>query len=411
MRFLLGPVLLGVALQSACFSGEVLLDQTGGGPVDDGQGATGGTGTGVAAGGSPATGGFGTGGPSCVDDADCPTPPTECVRGICNGGECGTENVPAGTALRDPIAGDCSRVECNGQGKVATVADDTDVPASDSNPCTMEQCQSGIPVHAPQLPGTVVAPENGIACNGVCQGNSYEGQCGLRLYSRSFPMAGAWSSTALSVGTNWDLPNAPPPNAITVAEETSNSSRLMVVRQDGANSTFYEFLGGSWKPPVPLSNVEGLGSPALASLGSGQFLIDQGGQLTSVEIAIFTTSTFPLTAFQYIIPASTDLDFQASVVIPPANSPDLCPQGNFPTHWSFVEQRSPFGSSPPPRAWKLCNGLVYEESMNDFTALSAPTTEAASPFQITGNNGSPAPGTIVAAYYRKMTNTVFMIAP
>lgn len=336
----------------------------------------------------------------CVEPADCPS--TDCEEATCVAEQCGLAPRAMGTVVPGDAAQNCMKTVCDGIGTVITVPDDADVPASDSNPCTTEACSSGAPVHTPKMVGITVTPENGVSCNGVCQTGAYAGQCGLRLYSRTFPAAGAWSSQALSAVSGWSSANAPPPDAITAAEETSNGSRLIVVRQAGATSTYYEYISGAWQTPVPLSSIQNLGAPALASLGMGNY----GG---AGELAIFASTS--LVAYQYAVPATGALVHQGTTGITNPGDAWRCQQGTYPILWSFNEQRSPYGQNPAPRTWKYCNGMVYEENNNDFTGMSAPTTEAASPFQINGVNGSPAPGTIAAAYYRKPTNTVFMIAP
>jgi hypothetical protein len=360
-----------------------------------------------------------------------------CISGYCASGTCAPCTGPADCAGKEYCdAGICTPDRPNGQVCMATTGDTGGDSQCESGFC--EAVDGGIKLCCDTScegacrscaaadtgePNGICAnatvgtdPRDGCAATGVCQGAAYAGQCGLRLFSRAFPMAGAWSSTALSVAPGWTGANAPPPSAITTAEETSNSSRLMVVRQDGASSTFYQTLGGAWQPPVPLSSLPELGSaPLLASMVSGNFN-DQDAPGQTVELAIVTTVNAPLTSVVFEIPSSGPfVTFTPATPIPAPTNPMLCPQHAFPVLWSFIEQRSPAGEandSVEPRAWKFCNGLVYQEGMTEFEPLDPPALpEAASLLQITGNNGSPAPGTIVAAYYRKATNTVFMIAP
>jgi hypothetical protein len=355
---------------------------------------------------------------TCVEDADCGNP-IACASFECGeAGGCQLVPQPKGLVVPGGMPEDCQNVVCDGLGATVVGNDDADVPASDSNPCTQEACLNGTPTHDPKGPGTV-PPENGVACNGACQAGVYAGTCGLRIFQRTFPAAGAWSSSALSDGPSpWQAPGAPPPNSITVAEETSDGSRLMVVRQPAnQQSTYYEFINGAWQS-TPLTSVPGLEQqPALSALGSGRYIRNElvNGSRVAVEreLAAFVGSTNPLTAYAYIVPPVGTLVLEASFVIPVPmqKNPNLCPQYQFPILWAFNEQRSVPAGDPPPRTWKFCNGLVYVENNNDFNPIGQPTTEAASPLQITGNNGSPIPGTILAAYYRKSVNTVFMIAP
>jgi hypothetical protein len=252
--------------------------------------------------------------------------------------------------------------------------DDADVPASDSNPCTQEACSNGTPIYQPKASGLQVPPENGVACAGVCQAGVYAGTCGLRIFQRTFPAAGAWTSSALSDGPSpWQAPGAPPPNSITVAEETSDGSRLMVVRQPAnQQSTYYEFINGAWQS-TPLTSVPGLAQePVLSALGSGRYIRNEGGAEVELELAAFVGSTNPLTAYAYIVPPVGTLVLEASFVIPVPmqKNPNLCPQYQFPILWAFNEQRSVPAGDPPPRTWKFCNGLVYVENNNDLTLLA-----------------------------------------
>jgi hypothetical protein len=80
---------------------------------------------------------------------------------------CGTSDKADGTALppADQTAGDCQEKQCNGNGGVKTVANDTDGPADDGIECTLDTCQSGLPVH-PGAPLDTPCTENGSWCDG-----------------------------------------------------------------------------------------------------------------------------------------------------------------------------------------------------------------------------------------------------
>ena len=100
----------------------------------------------------------------CLDAATCPGADTVCQTRVCSAqGVCGFDFRAAGTQLTDP-AGDCKRQQCDGAGNAQTINDDNDLPADD-NPCTLDQCSSGTPVHRPVDPGVVCG--SGLVCDGA----------------------------------------------------------------------------------------------------------------------------------------------------------------------------------------------------------------------------------------------------
>ncbi|KAH7134474.1 hypothetical protein B0J13DRAFT_560507 [Dactylonectria estremocensis] len=64
--------------------------------------------------------------------------------------------------------GDCRSNVCDGQGGVVNVPDNTDLPADDGNPCTIEMCAAGVPLHPAVPDGTSCGP-NQACLSGVCQ--------------------------------------------------------------------------------------------------------------------------------------------------------------------------------------------------------------------------------------------------
>jgi hypothetical protein len=104
----------------------------------------------------------------CADAASCPPAANECATATCTAGDCGFQNVAAGTHTSSQTAGDCQVQVCDGSGNVTSNEDSTDVPA-DSNPCTLGACQGGVPTF-PNLPtGTSCRVGSGSRCeSGVC---------------------------------------------------------------------------------------------------------------------------------------------------------------------------------------------------------------------------------------------------
>lgn len=97
----------------------------------------------------------------CLTDADC-GPYGECNTGKCEPCEyCAVVPLPAGTPSPGQSKGDCQIKICNGLGDFMTMPDDGDVP-DDGDPCTIDKCVNGAPVHEPKCP----PPQT---CNqGVC---------------------------------------------------------------------------------------------------------------------------------------------------------------------------------------------------------------------------------------------------
>ena len=108
----------------------------------------------------------------CNTAADCPGSDTECRTRTCVNNTCGVNNTAAGTRTQTQTAGDCRVSECDGQGNIASITDDSDLPV-DGNACTDDLCQAGSPSN-PNLPaGTNCG--TGLLCSasGVC------GQCNM----------------------------------------------------------------------------------------------------------------------------------------------------------------------------------------------------------------------------------------
>lgn len=340
----------------------------------------------------------------CTMAAQCPEG-NECRTAICKGGLCDFDFATAGTVIPGNPPNDCKQSVCNAQGTTSIVNDDTDVPATDSEACTIEMCSNGIPQRIARQPLEKPNPENGVPCNGVCQANTYAGTCGLRLAWRAFPAAGGWSTMAVS--SVWTGVNAPPPAGIVAAEETSDSSRLMVWSNNG---NYYEFRAGVWQTPVSISaQFATLTGSNISAALSGHY----GG---AGEILIVSTNEAQPRACQYNV-LSAGLSPQgctniANEQVGPPPKPNAPPQHSTPLTWSMGEQRGAYGSTPDAQiAWKGCNGRVYENWGGDFSYPYPSTLEASSPFGLNGGLNAPSPNTVVAAFYRASTDVAYFIAP
>lgn len=103
----------------------------------------------------------GMGNPIAVnDDADVPVNIGACFTGVCSAGKPSEEPIAQGTAIDDPLAGDCQHIVCDGMGNEMVTANNADTP-DDMNVCTQDLCTQGVPSHEPTPAGMLM--DNGIA--------------------------------------------------------------------------------------------------------------------------------------------------------------------------------------------------------------------------------------------------------
>lgn len=135
--------------------------EPGGSPTTTaGTSATGGT-AGAAGGTTTTTTSTTTG---CAVAADCPGADGDCTTRVCDAGTCGLLFTAAGTPGAAQIPGDCRVLVCDGAGALMTVDAPSDVP-DDGNPCTVDQCQGGVPQHLPSPAGAACGPS--LVCDGL----------------------------------------------------------------------------------------------------------------------------------------------------------------------------------------------------------------------------------------------------
>ncbi len=102
----------------------------------------------------------------CVVPEDCVNiVETECEKRSCVNNTCKIAYQGTDT-LASPVLqklGDCQKIVCNGAMGTTSVNDDTDIP-KDGNPCTADQCKSGVPANPPEA--------QNLNCGGtqVCDG-------------------------------------------------------------------------------------------------------------------------------------------------------------------------------------------------------------------------------------------------
>jgi hypothetical protein len=122
--------------------------------------------------------------PSCVQcvlDTECPGVTDDCQHPVCVASACTTAFTPAGTpTMTNPpqMAGDCGRIECDGNGGSASVLDTTD-PTSDGNACTTDTCVAmNVTTHVDVSDGTHCGVGGMLACvGGMCAGCTMSTQC------------------------------------------------------------------------------------------------------------------------------------------------------------------------------------------------------------------------------------------
>src|SRR6185369_4583455 len=94
----------------------------------------------------------------------------------CQTAVCGLSFTPANTEVAAQTANDCLKAVCDGNGNVASIADDADLPLDDGNACTGEACSAGAPTH-PAVPNGAACTD-GSACTQAdsCQAGTCVGQ-------------------------------------------------------------------------------------------------------------------------------------------------------------------------------------------------------------------------------------------
>lgn len=104
----------------------------------------------------------------CMTPATCPGVDTECATRTCTNGKCGLSFTAAGTRSSGQVNGDCRVRQCDGQGGINSVADNTDKPFG--QPCTAAECVNGAPVYTARDAGASCG--SGLTCDGrgLCVG-------------------------------------------------------------------------------------------------------------------------------------------------------------------------------------------------------------------------------------------------
>jgi hypothetical protein len=155
---------------------------------------------------------------------------TFCAQRTCVGGLCGINYTTDGTPLppASQISGDCSQLQCNGNGGTQAAASNFDVPGDDGFDCTDETCVNGAPQH-PSLPLDTVCSSTGVVCDGAgaCVECNNPSQC---------PNQGSvCQSAACGMDHICGLTNLPSGTAAPAGSQTDGDCQILVC--DGSGST------------------------------------------------------------------------------------------------------------------------------------------------------------------------------
>jgi hypothetical protein len=136
------------------------------------------------AGGSSSSGGPIVG--TC-DPKNCPGLDSTCGVRACIDNRCGVRNLRSGTVVETQNAGDCVRLQCDGNGGTINVPDDADLP-DDKNPCTLDRCNLGKREYTNASAGakcggnTLVCDGRGncVGCNAASECPGTDSECRTR---------------------------------------------------------------------------------------------------------------------------------------------------------------------------------------------------------------------------------------
>jgi plastocyanin len=104
----------------------------------------------------------------CYAPSECPGSDSFCQMRTCMNNTCGLVFEVQGKRLpaAEQSAGDCQVLECDGEGGIATLQDDADVPV-DGIACTEDLCNAGKPENPALAAGSACAQDGGVMCDGA----------------------------------------------------------------------------------------------------------------------------------------------------------------------------------------------------------------------------------------------------
>ncbi|MDW8251680.1 MAG: hypothetical protein RMJ98_20485, partial [Myxococcales bacterium] len=102
---------------------------------------------------------------SCTTSFDCPGMDDECKQRTCTAGVCGLAFTPKGKIVAVQEDGDCKQNVCDGEGKIVSVSDESDVPKVIAA-CAEGSCSNGVPEKKLAAIGTGCDEGGGNVCDG-----------------------------------------------------------------------------------------------------------------------------------------------------------------------------------------------------------------------------------------------------
>ncbi|MDI3285471.1 VCBS repeat-containing protein [Polyangium sp. 15x6] len=246
----------------------------------------------------------------CNTPADCAGMDDECKARTCEAGVCGVGFTPANTPVAMQASGDCSAIVCDGSGDTTTIADDTDLPPDDADPCKVPACSAGQPAVADAPDGTTCADGDACTQTDTCQAGMCQGADPLVCAVNETCTAGACACpsgytlvvTTVAMApqnadaTTADLDGDGKLDLITIEVITGPNLSVRLGLGDGTFGPLVQYAVGEGNAVVP-ADVNGDGKTDIAVLGSGnpgnlRVMLNQGDGTLAAPVS-YPTNGIP----------------------------------------------------------------------------------------------------------------------
>ncbi|MDC3962257.1 FG-GAP repeat domain-containing protein [Polyangium jinanense] len=260
----------------------------------------------------------------CNTPADCAGMDDECKARTCEAGVCGVSFTPANTPVAMQASGDCSAIVCDGSGDTTTIADDTDLPPDDADPCKVPSCSAGQPAVADAPDGTTCADGDACTQTDTCQAGMCQGADPLVCAVNETCTAGACvcpsgyslvATTVAMASANGDVvaPDLDGDGKLDLVTVHRNSGQVSVRLGlgDGTFGPLVQYTVGGESAAVSAADLNGDGKTDIAFLGSSitgtlQVMLNQG------DGTLAATVNYPTNGFPYGL-AAADVDSDGDV--------------------------------------------------------------------------------------------------